>query len=88
MFQPGSTNIGAATSATISATMQPASEPHAKLIAPCPEKASQTVTPVLTTKLARSTSMRRPCANSRVSRASGTLASPSMMTQRHRMRSM
>src|ERR1035438_71651 len=88
VFQPGLMKCGAATVATSIAAVQPAREPHAKLIAPCPEKASQIVTPVLITKLTESTTIRRPWANSLVSSASGTLASPSMITQTHRMRSM
>ena len=87
LFQPGRTKYGAATLAAISATMQPATPPQAKLMAPSPEKASQTVTAAPTPKLSKSTTIRRPWANSRVSSASGTAQSASMITQRHRTRS-
>ena len=40
-FQPGNTMNGAAIVATISPAETPATEPQAKLMGPCPEKASQ-----------------------------------------------
>ena len=59
-FHPGRTKYGEATIAAISATVLPATPPHAKLIAPSPENASQSVTSVPTPKLSRSTTIRRP----------------------------
>src|SRR5215472_4375908 len=81
-FQPGSTTNGAAIVAATSATVVPATDPQAKLMAPWPLKASHSVTPVLTTKLRQVTSMNRRCAKVLVSSASGTQARPSMTTHR------
>ena len=78
--QPGSTRNGAATVAPIRVTTLPATFPQAKLIAPRWAKASSSVTAVVTTKPAASTTSRRPCMNSRLIRLNGTQTNPSMST--------
>ena len=66
--------------APIRVTTLPATFPQAKLIAPRWAKASSSVTAVVTTKPAASTTSRRPCMNSRLIRLNGTHTNPSMST--------
>lgn len=78
---------GAQSANPTSATMLPASEPHAKATAPIPAAARAIVTAVFTRKLATSTTVRRNCWNSRFSLPIGTQAMPSMTTVRQSSRS-